>query len=103
MNIHVTWLSRSTPRITNAPYEDILGLAFATNAVTVNTGTADRKVEYFHREIAVTNGSGPCWQNVCQFGRHGDQRRVGVSGQLAGAHVTLLNAGIFNSLIGRCS
>lgn len=36
----------------------------ATNAVTVNGGLADRKVEYFHREIVVNNGSGPVWHNV---------------------------------------
>ncbi len=30
----------------------------------VNSGTADRKAEYFHREIAVGNGSGPVWQGV---------------------------------------
>ncbi len=32
--------------------------------VTVNSGPADQKAEYFHREIAVGNGSGPVWQGV---------------------------------------
>ena len=50
--------------ITTPGYENILGAALATNSVTVNNGTADRKGEYFHREIAVANGSGPVWQNV---------------------------------------
>jgi RHS repeat-associated protein len=44
--------------------KDILGLAIATNAVTVNGGVADRKVEYFHRNITIANGNGPVWQNV---------------------------------------
>jgi RHS repeat-associated protein len=45
-------------------YANIIGAAFATNNVTVNNGATDRKAEYFHREIAVANGSGPAWQNV---------------------------------------
>jgi RHS repeat-associated protein len=53
------YVSISTPG-----YKDILGVAFATNAVTVNGGLADRKAEYFHREIAVGNGNGPLWQEV---------------------------------------
>jgi len=32
--------------------------------VTINGSLADRKVEYFHREIAVANGSSPVWQSV---------------------------------------
>ena len=31
---------------------------------TVNGGVADRRAEYFHKEIAVANGTGPVWQNV---------------------------------------
>jgi RHS repeat-associated protein len=50
--------------IFNPGYKDILGVALATNSVTVNRGPADRKVEYFHREISVANDSGPLWQNV---------------------------------------
>ena len=45
-------------------YENILGAALATNSVTVNGGLADRKGEYFHREISVSNPSQPVWQNV---------------------------------------
>jgi RHS repeat-associated protein len=45
-------------------YDSILGVAFATNSVTVNSGTADRKGEYFHNEITIANGSGPLWQSV---------------------------------------
>ena len=44
--------------------KDILGLAIATNTVTVNTGVADRKGEYFHRQISIANNNGPLWQNV---------------------------------------
>ena len=44
--------------------KDILGLAIATNTVTVNTGVADRKGEYFHRQISIANNNGPVWQNV---------------------------------------
>lgn len=50
--------------ITNLGYEDIVGVAFATNSVSVNTLAADRKGEYFHREITVTNGAGPVWCGV---------------------------------------
>ncbi len=45
--------------ITTPGYQNILGLAFATNSVTVNSATADRKGEYFHSELSVANGSGP--------------------------------------------
>jgi RHS repeat-associated protein len=45
-------------------YEPILGAALANNSVTINSGAADRKGEYFHREISVANGSGPVWQNA---------------------------------------
>jgi len=44
--------------------KEIVGVAIATNAVTVNSGAADRKVEYFHKEISVANSSGPVWQGV---------------------------------------
>ena len=44
--------------------KDILGLAIATNAVTVNGGLADRKGEYFHKAITVSNSGGPVWQEV---------------------------------------
>jgi RHS repeat-associated protein len=45
-------------------YKDIIGDAIATNYVTVNGGTADRKAEYFHKQIAITNTGGPVWQEV---------------------------------------
>jgi RHS repeat-associated protein len=45
-------------------YETVVGAAYATNAVTVNSATADRKSEYFHREISFDNSAGPLWQNV---------------------------------------
>ena len=50
--------------ITTPGYKDILGLALVTNGVTVNGETADRKGEYFHREIPIANISGPIWQEV---------------------------------------
>jgi len=50
--------------IVNPGYQEICGAAVATNSVTVNGGTADRTGEYFHREITVSNGSGPLWQSV---------------------------------------
>jgi RHS repeat-associated protein len=50
--------------ITNPGYASIIGVALATNGVTVNSGAADRKGEYFHNEITVANGSGPLWQTV---------------------------------------
>jgi len=43
---------------------DIMGLGFATNAVTVNGQTAYRKGEYFRQQLSVTNGSAPVWQSV---------------------------------------
>jgi RHS repeat-associated protein len=50
--------------ITTPGYKDIVGVAIATNSVTVNSGATDRKVEYFHREISIANGSAPVWQSV---------------------------------------
>ena len=50
--------------VTNPGYASIIGAALATNGVTVNGGTADRKGEYFHDEITVANGSSPLWQSV---------------------------------------
>src|SRR5258708_27632370 len=46
--------------ITTPGYKDILGVALATNSVTVNSGSTDRKIEYFHREITAANG----WQSA---------------------------------------
>jgi RHS repeat-associated protein len=50
--------------ISNPGYEQVLGVALATNTVTVNTTPADRKGEYFHGEMSVANGSGPCWTDT---------------------------------------
>jgi len=54
--------------ITTPGYKDILGDAIATNTVTVNSGTADRKGEYYHKEITVANSGGPVWQEVTNTG-----------------------------------
>ena len=43
---------------------DVMGVSFATNAVTVNGQTAYRKGEYFRKEIPVSNGSVPVWQSI---------------------------------------
>ena len=45
-------------------YVDVMGVAFATNSVTVNGQTAYRKVEYFRQQLAVTNTSGAVWLSV---------------------------------------
>src|SRR5258708_36489117 len=50
--------------VTTSGYKDILGVALATNSVTVKSSSTDRKIEYFHREIPVSNGSGPLWQTA---------------------------------------
>lgn len=50
--------------ITNLGYADVLGAALATNAVWVNGQLAERKGEYFRRELQVGNASGPVWTNV---------------------------------------
>jgi RHS repeat-associated protein len=43
---------------------DIIGLAFATNAVTVNGQAPYRKGEYFRKELSVNNASAPGWTNI---------------------------------------
>ena len=51
-------------------YKDISGVALAyngvgvTNTITSAGGVADRKGEYFHREISLHNTNGPLWQSV---------------------------------------
>jgi RHS repeat-associated protein len=45
-------------------YSAILGVAFATNSVTVNSASADRKTEYFHDEVSIANSSAPVWESV---------------------------------------
>jgi RHS repeat-associated protein len=43
---------------------DVMGLGFASNAVTVNNQAAYRKGEYFRAEVPVSNGSTSVWQSV---------------------------------------
>jgi hypothetical protein len=43
----------------NAPFVDVVGLARAGAAVTVNGVAAARRGEYFRRELGVTNADGP--------------------------------------------
>jgi YD repeat-containing protein len=43
---------------------DVMGVGFATNAVTVNGQAAYRKGEYFRAEVPVSNGSTSVWQSV---------------------------------------
>jgi RHS repeat-associated protein len=43
---------------------DIMGLGFATNAVTVNSQAAYRKGEYFRAEVPISNNATSVWQSV---------------------------------------
>ena len=43
---------------------DVMGLGFATNAVTVNGQTAYRKGEYFREQLSVANGTAASWTNI---------------------------------------
>ena len=43
---------------------DVMGLAIATNAVTVNGQTAYRKVEYFRQQLSVNNSSSAMWTSI---------------------------------------
>jgi len=45
-------------------YVDILGVAFATNLVYVNGQIANRKGEYFWKELSMNNTTGSVWQPV---------------------------------------
>jgi len=45
-------------------YFDILGVAFATNLVYVNSQIANRKGEYFWKELSMNNTTGSVWQPV---------------------------------------
>lgn len=51
-------LNQYTAR-TNAPFVDVLGMAHAGAAVTVNGVAAARRGEYFRRELGITNAAGP--------------------------------------------
>jgi len=43
---------------------DVLGIAFATNSVTVNGQSVYRKGEYFRKELSVDNSSAPVWTSI---------------------------------------
>ena len=43
---------------------DVMGIALATNPVTVNGQGVYRKGEYFRKELSVNNAAGPVWQQV---------------------------------------
>ncbi|HEV2210658.1 MAG TPA: RHS repeat-associated core domain-containing protein [Verrucomicrobiae bacterium] len=45
-------------------YLDVMGLAYATNPVTVNGTTAYRHGEYFRQELTVNNTTTSVWQSV---------------------------------------
>lgn len=45
-------------------YVDILGLALATNTVTVNSQSTYRHAEYFRKELGVNNSSAAVWTNI---------------------------------------
>jgi hypothetical protein len=45
-------------------YRDVIGIAVATNSVTVNGSTAYRKGEYFRKELSIDNSSTSVWQSV---------------------------------------
>jgi RHS repeat-associated protein len=45
-------------------YVDILGVAFSTNLVYVNSQIANRKGEYFWKELSMNNTTGSVWQPV---------------------------------------
>ena len=47
---------------------DVMGLAIATNTITVNGLAAYRKGEYFRQQLAVTNGSAALWTNITVIG-----------------------------------
>jgi len=56
--------------VTNLGFRDILGAAYATDAVLITnsiTGvwqTAERKGEYFRGELSINNAAGPLWQTL---------------------------------------
>jgi RHS repeat-associated protein len=43
---------------------DVMGIAFATNTVTVNGQGVYRKGEYFRKELSVNNAAAPVWTNI---------------------------------------
>jgi len=62
-----TYTANNLNQYTNrtAPgFVDIMGLAMATNPVTVNGTVAYRKGEYFRQQLAVNNSSSAAWQGA---------------------------------------
>jgi RHS repeat-associated protein len=53
------YLSRDVPG-----YENVIGLGFATNTITVNGLSTYRKGEFFRAEVPIGNGAGPVWTNI---------------------------------------
>ncbi len=45
--------------VSNPAYAQVLGAATASASVKVNTGDAYEKDEFYHKEVSVSNGSGP--------------------------------------------
>jgi hypothetical protein len=54
---------------------DVMGIAFATNTVTVNGQGVYRKGEYFRKELSVNNASAPVWQQLRRWLRPSGQHR----------------------------
>jgi RHS repeat-associated protein len=50
--------------ITVPGYRPVTGVAHAAATVTVNSQSTDRKGEHYHRELSISNGSGPVWTNI---------------------------------------
>jgi RHS repeat-associated protein len=45
-------------------YVDVMGQAFATNSVTVNSTSAYQKGEYFRQQLTAANSTSPVWSGV---------------------------------------
>ncbi len=54
--------------ITIPSYKDVCGVAYANVTITVNGQSTDRKGEYYHSELSVTNVGGALWQTVTVAG-----------------------------------
>ena len=62
-NYYANTLNQYTNR-TVPGYVDVMGLAYATNPVTVNGTTAYRHGEYLRQELSVVNSSTSVWETV---------------------------------------
>ncbi|HEV2208262.1 MAG TPA: RHS repeat-associated core domain-containing protein [Verrucomicrobiae bacterium] len=62
-NYHANTLNQYTNRDVPGGV-DIMGIAYATNAVTVNGQSPFRKGEYFRDQLSVNNASSPVWQSI---------------------------------------